>query len=52
MAKRKSAKGLPTAGAASGPGRLQKVELHKRHKNKPLVLEGEVASKRGDRKER
>lgn len=49
MAK-KTRKGLPTAGAASGPGRLQKIQLQK--SNYRMTLEGEKASSRGDRKSR
>lgn len=47
----KKAKGLPTAGAATGPGRLQKIALHKRCKGS-MVLEGEKGAVRGDRKSR
>ena len=41
---------LPTAGAESGVGRLQKAKLAKRQKS--MTLEGEKGAPRGDRKAR
>lgn len=41
---------LPTAGAESGVGRLQKAKLAKR--NKRMALEGEKGAQRSDRKPR
>lgn len=46
----KKTRKLPNAGAGTGLGRLQKIALQK--SGKPMTLEGEKGSSRGDRKSR
>lgn len=45
----KKTRKLPNAGAGTGLGRLQKIQLQKKG---TMVLEGEKGSSRGDRKSR